>query len=725
MSHIRTFRNLLLGLVLVSGAALAPLGAATTAPAASDLILALQASDGSPESLARIAQLAMSQNPSITAEQVELLASSGMVAPNHLELVAAIVAIQGDASLDAVSKGFRIAEVTTQAQAKALGVDLAPAVLAGHALPSDALLALAQSANVALSEDEIAEARALDTLPAPQAAALARLVDAFTAMDAAATGAIAENPDAPAWGETLGARLALLDASKAFRALPMEDMGEPRTASAFQLYNIDLTGADSFYATNYAFSLDVGGDDMYRNNGGGNWAGDCGLPTTASAFIDLAGDDTYAPAYDHHPDPAINWWWADSCGKVGGAKNGVGFLLDVGGSNQFGGGQSDGVNGGASGAASLGSLYSLASAGDRFSAGGYGTNGGAYQGGVGLLVSTGTGSTYMDGGWQGSNGGAANGGLGMMIDLGQGSSYWAGGEGTNGGAYGAGSVGFAYGAGYWSGQWNGVNGGGAQGGAGTLVSPSGSSFTAGCNGTNGGADGLGSTGALYAQGGWDYQACDYGTNGGGANGGHGTLVDTLGFATFRGGSYGSNGGAHGIGSSGFLYTMGGSFTAGSHGTNGGGDTNAVGTLLTLGGSIYSASSYGTNGGAHQGGLGALIDAGLTGASYTAGRYGTNGGADASGIGLLVDAAGNDRYTANGFGANGAGDVQGHGTLIDLAGNDAYTCSAYSCNGQATSIGSTGFLLDVQGNDTYNGTPNQTQPFTGSGLAGNQIDVSPI
>lgn len=727
MHTSRTLHYLLLALVLITGATAGAASTPPTLPHTHDAVLdALAHTDGSTESLREIVKLITKLHANLPTDKAAQLANIVNEA-NNPTLAKELLALQADGSLTPAEKGWRGALLTTEAQAESYG-GLVPVQLANHELPSEALAGLAKAVGFQLSEEDRAEARQFDTLPAHQARALARFVDAFTAMEIAATVALASNPTAPDWGKTLSARHifieSIIDLTEAFpEPVPMT----ATTSGDYHLYNLNLGYTNDLYVDNYVLSLDLGGDDEYRNNAGGNWLGNCGFPTTAAAAVDLDGSDIYSPAYKHHPQDIHAY--ADHCGKNGGSEGGVGFLLDHGGSNRFGSYQSRGVNGGAATAGSLGSLFSIGSNADSFQAGSEATNGGAINGGVGLMLVSGYGQNTIRGAYQGTNGGALNGGVGMMIDLSQSTStYNSYSEGTSGGAVGVGSIGFAYGSGYWWAQHDGTLGGARGGGSGTLIALSGQ-VVGGSRGTVGGAEGTGSTGMLYGVSNGYYEGGDDGTVGGGTNGGRGTLVDPTGWARLKAGDRGTTGGGYLPGSSGFAYLgMGVETEAGSYGTNGGADENAVGMLLTSGsgGNGYTAGDHGTNGGANEGAVGTLIDAGWGNAHYKAGRQGTNGGAQASGWGLLLDASGNDHYEAQGYGANGAGRAQGHGSLIDLSGNDRYTCTSNTgCNGAGTDPAATGILFDGQGNDYYNGVPNQTTLLKGQGFSGSQIDASPI
>lgn len=711
---MRNHRNVIYSLAIALALAPAAIAFApaidTTATAAADeaatarlLVDAVRAAEPNHASLDALAKLIASHRTGLTPEQADVLARGGPVAPNHAQLVDEIAQIRADASLTPAQQGYQIARAATQAQARVLGLELPEITLAGHLLPSDALQDLARSASRTLTPDELADARGLDALPAPEAAALARVIDAYVAMNDASGRAIhhAAPGARPDWSETLAARIALIDATQALRdVLDPSDVPTPTKATSHNLYQISLTPTDDTYGHHYPFSLDAFGNDRYENNAGGNWYGNCDEATAASAFLDLDGSDEYAPSYDHNPGGPPNFY-ADHCGKAGGANGGVGFLLDQGGSNTYGHWQNNGINGGANGLASLGALISIAASGDEFNAHCTGTNGGATNGGVALLLTTPIGPAHLDGGCNGSNGGANNGGIGMMIHAGATYGiYEADSEGTNGGARNEGSIGFAYGMGPWTAGSSGTNGGATNGGQGTLITLGGPLY-AGQDGVNGGATGtspnlIPSTGALYGPSGDIIASGGNGANGGGNNGAHGTLVT----ATCRctAGSYGTNGGGNN-GGTGFLYAADGSFVGGSHGVNGGASGGgATGMTLVVQAYDVRAGESGTNGGAHLGSVGVFINAGIFDTIYTATNFGTNGGGMNSGVGLLIDAGGDDTYYAGYAGTNGGGNLGGIGMLLDLFGGDRYDAGGIGSNGGG-SLGM-GLLLDALGEDAY-------------------------
>lgn len=214
------------------------------------------------------------------------------------------------------------------------------------------------------------------------------------------------------------------------------------------------------------FLLDEGGNDNYTGGNGGS----------GGFHLDNGGSDTYT-------------------GANGGSNSGVGFLLDLG--------QSD----------------------DTYKAENTGTNGGGADGGVGFLVDAGGQDTYSAT-KEGTNGGANN-GVGFLLDGGGADSYTAETVGTNGGS---------------------------RNGRGLLVDvgESDDTYTAGTKegghvesfgATNGGGNGRGS-GMLFDTAGDDsYSALFSGTNGGAVNGASGLLVDGAGNDSYTALQNGTNGGA--------------------------------------------------------------------------------------------------------------------------------------------------------------------------------------
>jgi len=397
---------------------------------------------------------------------------------------------------------------------------------------------------------------------------------------------------------------------------------------------LDVGGNDRFVAASLGtngggylsvgFLLDVGGgDDTYvAANGGTNGGGYYGTGLLA----DEGGDDAYLlgegpmpPTVEISFDPGFPLVPSGSFPSLAGlagprsystpvynetyrvasiATNGgsffigVGFLIDIGGSDRYAAG-SEGANGGGYFYAGVGFLVDIGGA-DAYHAFDLGTNGGGGHGGIGFLVHQGDGDTRFEAGDEGTNGGGHDSGVGFLLNAGGSDTYSAGNRGTNGGSY-IESVGF-----------------------------------------------LGDT-----VGDDTYLATGLGTNGGGYAQGVGFLLDALGDDTYTATSEATNGG--GDGAVGLLLDLGGNdaYAAGDIATNGGGYIQGAGFLFdALGDDTYTAGELGTNGGGAHGGAGFLLDAGGNDAYVGIGR-GANGGGFAVGFGpsagLLLDLAGIDTY----------------------------------------------------------------------------------
>jgi hypothetical protein len=286
--------------------------------------------------------------------------------------------------------------------------------------------------------DAVTAVRALDAQPAPARVALVRVVGAFAAFEAAAR--VDPLQVAPQ-------RLALLDAALALRSVtphlvPLKLQAPPALA-------LDLAGTADVYVADFALLLDVGGDDLYLNNAGGNGpGGGCtiGFQRPASAAVDLAGNDRYTSGR--------------RCGVNGGGWIGAGFLLDAAGHDLYG---AAGI--GANGGAFVGSGFLVDLAGhDAYAGDAVGVNGGGTTGGSGTLLDLG-GNDHYTGGAVGVNGGGSTEGRGLLLDAGGDDTYVA--------------------------TQIGVNGGGWLGGQGALVDASGDDYyTAGVLATNGSGGGL-------------------------------------------------------------------------------------------------------------------------------------------------------------------------------------------------------------------------------------------
>ncbi len=427
-------------------------------------------------------------------------------------LVLAILAVPAEAGPTFLAEGPALGDAPAAVRAAEddlaarLGLTLtAPLTVAPFASAIDAALRLLAVHGV---EPTAAEARALlalDAAPEPAGPALARLLDALAAFAAAASEAFADAPPVPAlperlsdvpdldviawsiearsrWPPVLAARQAALERASEFAdavAATSARLGSGPIVVGNVLI-LDLEGRPSRHDAQVAFIVDVGGDDVYRNNAGGAGGPYCTEEYPcflASAVVDLAGNDRYV---------------GHGTGGTNGAGYGAaGLLVDVAGDDLYAP-RSTSANGGSAGG--LGLLVD-GSGRDVYSGDTLGLNGGGF-GGIGILVDGGGDDTYFAGPWFGlaQNGGGAFGGAGALIDLGVGTDDYSG------GSYG-------------------VNGGGAYTGVGLLVDEGGDDrYRAGDYGTNGGGF-LGSNGLLRDAGGNDaYEAGRRGANGGAVSG---------------------------------------------------------------------------------------------------------------------------------------------------------------------------------------------------------------
>ncbi len=437
-----------------------------------------------------------------------------------------------------------------------------------------------------------------------------------------------------------------------------ENMSAPENHEISHQVNLGSTG-NNVPQGKFFLSLDLGGDDWYKTNGGGA----TGQPTPTGpenlAYLAASNRGCYLSYYRAAVafDASGNDQWSGNsdCGKNGGAFFGAGLLIDAGGADQYDGFNGAGGNGGGF-YGGLGTLINADTGGnDQFNAGNHGTNGGASIAGVGQLIDVGAGTSSFNAGYSGTNGGANYVGVGTLIHATTGNRHMNAGDwGTNGGAA-TGGAGFVF---------DGVGGGSVQ---------------AGAIGSNGGSWRFAS--GFFASGIGNTQY-----NGGGAHGSidRNILGIHLGVMTPDGGV---NGGAL-IHSVGLLVDAGGNdqYSGGSGGINGGSRGFAIGMLVdAMGSDSYTAGDFGTNGGGYAMGLGHLIDLGIESDTYTAGSYGTNGGTDTidgncptdleciagsspAVQGLLLDAAGSGDVYSDGSCGSGR-DVtvlpKGNGAQVDL------------------------------------------------------------
>jgi hypothetical protein len=450
-------------------------------------------------------------------------------------------------------------------------------------LPSEAARQLLERFNVSRSAHVL---RALDRLSRGKRSALSRVLAAFVGFDAATRRAYPESPSArlPRGARAaalLGARTELLRTALDLDRMYSSDAARQRSEPAVQIppvLAIDPYGTDTTYKLDFALVIDVGGNDTYMNNAGGNgvdtslrWS--CSLPPLgpAGALIDLEGDDRYIG----------NDWAIDGhdCGVNGGGYAGAGFLFDAGGN-------------------------------DRYEAEHAGTNGGGSTGGIGFLLDAAGNDVYKSAGFGGNGGGGGGlaGGVGCLIDRSGDDVYISGSQGANGGGwFGSGFLFDSSGRDRYVAGSYGTNGAGLLG-TGFLLDASGNdTYDADVKATNGG--GLDGSGFLLDAAGNDrYTALPgYWANGGGSAG-SGVLIDANGNDRYVAGDFGTNGGGadhNAQPGSGFLLDGGGDdfYKAGKNGVNGGeGGADAPeglsvpgrGLLLDMNGrDVYSDGDGGT------------------------------------------------------------------------------------------------------------------------------------
>ncbi len=352
-----------------------------------------------------------------------------------------------------VADAVVIARAATEQFARAHGWEL-PVVETAPRTLGDALDLLVVRLGVALNAEAAASLAALDELPEPLRSALAQVVAAFVALHEAATelDTQATAPWSPAHAAVLAARGALLQALPALDAAVQASEITSATLVVAPVLALDLAGNDDVYDQDVALTIDVGGNDLYRNNAGGNridvvdrvywnvrpcitfepYANRIGTQA-AGALIDLGGHDRYEPAR--------------GCGVNGGGNNGVGFLFDAGGNDAYTAPDerlcqffnlgsetgSCGVNGG--GVRGIGFLLDAAG-NDAYAGSRTGVNGGGYVGGQGYLFDLGGNDLYR-GDAAGVNGGAHVLATGLLLDLDGDDRYLATSTGVNGGGDGA------------------------------------------------------------------------------------------------------------------------------------------------------------------------------------------------------------------------------------------------------------------------------------------------
>lgn len=287
---------------------------------------------------------------------------------------------------------------------------------------------------------------------------------------------------APVWSARAEVVQAAADLDEVLEESNLQQANGPRLVDEPPVVVVSVSQAPNVYEEDVALLVDVGGQDLYWNNAGGNYGPDevgCSLPSErpAAALVDLSGEDVYEPA-------------SEGCGVIGGGAGGSGLLVDGGGNDTYTGG-SHGVNGGATRAGT--GLLVDAGGNDTYTARCCGVNGAGAFTGVGGLLDGGGDDRYIQRfDCFAANGGGSYRGVGFLADAGGSDVYRDGcGYGSNGGADFGGN-GFlldAAGDDLYTAGFLATNGGGAAG-VGTLVDVSGDDrYVAEQAGTNGGAMG--------------------------------------------------------------------------------------------------------------------------------------------------------------------------------------------------------------------------------------------
>lgn len=545
-------------------------------------------------------------------------------------------------------------------------VDLDPGLPARHGGLSAELRLVLERAGTAPGPWVDAGLASLGSLPPELAEALAGLARAHLEAWVLTERAFAAGPR-PDPRTLAEAKVVLVRA--AAEALPALAPGPYRGLDVCGAVLLELEGRDSDHACDYAFAVDLGGRDVWRNNAGGNvpHAQTCATvaaltsgmdPPTVAFALDLAGDDLYAGA-------------GEARGVAGGACNGLGALVDVAGDDAY---DTAVVHeGGANGGANFGGGLLLDLAGDDRYTGRVaraapgtvpasgGANGGANFGGHGDLLDLGGRDAY-DGSidQQGGLNGGENDGSGFLLDCGPEDDTYDGQVGLSGG----------------------VNGGSSLG-RGALVDCGGDDRYQGTIGTEERMlQALGTSALPHG-----------GVNGGAAALSQGLLLDLGGDDLYAGEVWGNGG------------VQGGAHDAAALLADAAGDDRYAGAVHVAGG---------VNGAAGRGGSAALLD--LAGddayVGLVEGTGGVNGGA-VLGAALLWDAGGDDAYDGAALGrwcselllgvlptcggpVNGGGE-SGVGFLVDAGGRDRYRDDpAHPWGEDETRVKGTGAQLDLPG-----------------------------
>lgn len=418
-------------------------------------------------------------------------------------------------------------------------------------------------------------------------------------------------------------------------------------------FAIDPFGEDTTYSNDVALLVDLGGNDDYNNNAGGNNldGGNCDLTAVraAAVAVDFSGEDTYDTGRD--------------CGANGGGRQGAGVLIDAGGS-------------------------------DWYHAGKGGVNGGG-RAGVGFLMDLGGSDTYR--GENGAQGGVF-GGLGSLIELGGDDKFGSNGK-TSGGIHG-GVDGSIVSVGECVGDIctrvrSGV-------GIGFMFDGGGNDAYHGHSGSTGGvSSNMDEPSAGYhfdASGNDWYEDTDVGGTGGVIGTGTGFSFDGAGddeHYDLDGFDQRSNGRGTAGGVSGAVLILQKPTTV-----------VGVGMMIDSSGNDYfRVCCGGTGGGGTLGeileeverGFGFFIDAAGEDEHVASGA--TAGGANVAKWGLSADLRGADTYSISSGPATGGGLNLGRGFMLDGHGDDVYTGGNGAVNGGGA-IGGIGFLGDSHGQDQY-------------------------
>lgn len=285
-------------------------------------------------------------------------------------------------------------------------------------------------------------------------------------------------------------------------------------------------------ATNAGLGMLVGGGYVnggsFGSNGGAYGAGGTGFALgtgswSAGGFGTNGGGSNAGAGTLVGPSYA----WAWDYGTNGGA-DGLGSAGALYGAAAAYHGGSYGTNGGGSNGG-RGTL--IDSAASWMQAGSYGTNGGGYGlGSVGFTL----GGGYVQGGGGGTNGGAATRAVGFLLAP-FASSMNAQSQGTNGGAFEAGVGSLVGGSGSYTAGGTGTNGGSYAASSALLIGGlGGDHYQAGSEGTNGGAFAGGHGRLIDIVGNDVYGASGAGTNGCVVGVGSGLLLDVQGYDTYNG-----------------------------------------------------------------------------------------------------------------------------------------------------------------------------------------------